>query len=71
LGPAILGTTYGTQPYATNVTKVTVRHLLQHTSGWTNAGGGDPMFMPFATHKEVIDYMIDTRPPMTPGISNS
>ena len=42
---AILGTTYGTQPYSANVQAVTVNHLLHHTSGgWGNASN-DPAFL--------------------------
>ncbi|HEX8734779.1 MAG TPA: serine hydrolase [Pyrinomonadaceae bacterium] len=42
---AILGTTYGTQPYKTNVDKITVEHLLNHTAGgWAGDLGFDPMF---------------------------
>ncbi len=43
---ALLGTTFGTQPYSDRLKAVTVRHLLQHTAGgeaWTN-NGNDPMF---------------------------
>lgn len=42
---ALLGTTYGTQPYKTNVDKITVQHLLNHTGGgWAGDLGFDPMF---------------------------
>ena len=42
---ALLGTTYGTQPYKTNVTNITVAHLLNHTGGgWASDLGFDPMF---------------------------
>ncbi len=67
---AILGTTYGTKAYSDEVKKITVRHLLQHTSGFTN-DGGDPMFAGHATHKAVIDWMLDNRPlKTTPGMAN-
>lgn len=42
---ALLGTTYGTQPYKTNVDKITAEHLLNHTGGgWASDLGFDPMF---------------------------
>ena len=42
---ALLGTTYGTQPYKTNVDKITVENLLNHTGGgWASDLGFDPMF---------------------------
>jgi CubicO group peptidase (beta-lactamase class C family)/transposase len=42
---ALLGTTYGAQPYKENVDKITVQHLLNHTGGgWAADLGFDPMF---------------------------
>lgn len=42
---ALLGTTYGTQPYKKDVNKITVEHLLTHTGGgWASDLGFDPMF---------------------------
>jgi len=42
---ALLGTTYGTQPYKQNVDKITVENLLNHTGGgWASDLGFDPMF---------------------------
>ena len=65
-GPGeLLGTTYGTMPYSNRVRNITVRHLLTHTSGWSNTNGSgdvqDPMFMSFNNQSDVIDHMIDTR----------
>jgi CubicO group peptidase (beta-lactamase class C family) len=62
-GPgAILGTTYGTKPYAANVKQITIRHLASHTSGWSN-DGGDPMFMNKGFNQaQVIGWMLDNRP---------
>lgn len=55
---AILGTTYGTQPYAANIDQITVQHLLEHTSGW--AESQDPMFGQLnLTQEQLIDFMID------------
>src|SRR6266542_1500470 len=59
---AILGSTYGTKPYAANVQQITVRHLASHTSGWSN-DGGDPMFMnPSMTQAQLIGWVLDNRP---------
>lgn len=42
---AVLGTTYGTQPYKTYVTDITIDHLLHHTGGgWSTDAPGDPAF---------------------------
>lgn len=57
-GPgALLGTTFGTQPYESDVLHITVQNLLEHTSGW--AAGQDPMFghLELAQH-ELIDWML-------------
>ncbi|WP_343744311.1 serine hydrolase domain-containing protein [Chitinophaga sp.] len=41
---ALLGTTYGSNPYDHRLKAVTVQHLLQHTAGgWSNTAN-DPMF---------------------------
>jgi CubicO group peptidase (beta-lactamase class C family) len=67
----VLGTQYGTKPYSANVRAITVRHLLSHTSGWSNSVGGsmqDPMFMSSAlSQTQLINLMLDTRPPVAPG----
>jgi CubicO group peptidase (beta-lactamase class C family) len=70
-GPdGVLGETYGTPPYPDRVHRMTVRHLLQNTSGWTN-DGGDPMFFePTMTRTDLIDWMLDQREPANdPGTS--
>ncbi len=67
---AILGTEYGTPPYNTNVSNITVRHLLNNTSGsWGGATGGDVIdFNPSYTTKQFFDWVLNTRPnPKTPG----
>jgi CubicO group peptidase (beta-lactamase class C family) len=63
-GPnAILGTQFGTKPYGDRVKKITVRHLLQHLSGWSN-DGGDPMFLnPGQDHNQTITWVLDNRAP--------
>lgn len=39
----ILSYNYGTPPYSPDIKKITVRHLLEHSSGWINEPN-DPMF---------------------------
>jgi CubicO group peptidase (beta-lactamase class C family) len=68
-GPgAILGTTFGSSPYSNGVKSITVRHLLSHTSGWSNAGG-DPMFANLGlSQAQLIGWVLDNRPlAKTPG----
>jgi CubicO group peptidase (beta-lactamase class C family) len=63
----VLGTRYGTPTYADSIsadepTRVTVKHLLAHESGWENHGG-DPMFMlPGRDQDELIHWVLDNRP---------
>jgi CubicO group peptidase (beta-lactamase class C family) len=67
---AILGTDYGTPPYKANLTALTVRMLLQHITGaWGAATGGDVIDQnPAYTNKQLLDWIIDTRPmPNAPG----
>jgi CubicO group peptidase (beta-lactamase class C family) len=60
---ALLGTTYGSKSYGSRVKAITVRHLLQHTSGWSNEDK-DPMFMDASmSQKDLIDWMLDNRTP--------
>jgi len=70
-GPSgLLGNDYGTLPYNTNLQNMTVKHLLQHTSGsWGAASGGDVIDQnPNYTYKQLFDWILDTRPnPNTPG----
>jgi CubicO group peptidase (beta-lactamase class C family) len=63
-GPhGILGTRYGRQPYARDIERITVDHLLTHSSG----GWGfehDPMFSnPSMSQPELISWALDTQPP--------
>jgi len=63
---AILGTTYGTKPYANNVKQITVRQLASHTSGWSD-DGGDPMFMNYNLNQaQLIGWVLDNRPLKNP-----
>jgi CubicO group peptidase (beta-lactamase class C family) len=58
---AVLGTQYGTQPYSERLKKITVKHLLEHTSGLSN-DGGDPMFMNYNfNHSQLIGWVLDNR----------
>jgi D-alanyl-D-alanine carboxypeptidase len=66
----ILGTDYGTVPYNTNVLNITVKNLLQHTSGsWGAVTGGDVIDQnPTYTYKQLFDWILTTRPnPNAPG----
>jgi CubicO group peptidase (beta-lactamase class C family) len=64
-----LGTTFGMQPYASNVDQITVQHLLEHTSGW--ARSQDPMFGHLAmTQRQLIDWMLGHNG-MTPPTYNA
>lgn len=66
---AILGTQYGTQPYGTNITNITVGQLLHHTAGgWPN-DQNDPMFSnPTMTAAQLIAWTLNNRPlANTPG----
>lgn len=67
---AILGTDFGTAPYNANLENITVRHLLQNVSGsWGAATGGDVIDQnPNYTYKQLLDWIINTRPnPRAPG----
>jgi len=67
---AILGTEYGTPPYNANVSMITVRQLLNHTSGsWGGATGGDVIdYNPGYTAKQFLDWVLNTRTnPKVPG----
>jgi D-alanyl-D-alanine carboxypeptidase len=66
----ILGTDYGTAPYNTNVLNITVKNLLQHTSGsWGAVTGGDVIDQnPTYTYKQLFDWILTIRPnPNAPG----
>jgi CubicO group peptidase (beta-lactamase class C family) len=66
----LLGTTYGTAPYNTNLGNITVRQLLNNTSGaWGSATGGDVIDQnPAYTNTQLFNWILNTRPnPQTPG----
>jgi D-alanyl-D-alanine carboxypeptidase len=58
---AILGTTYGTQPYKIHVENVTVDHLLHQTQGgWGTNAPGDPAFYDSSlSHTALINWTLD------------
>lgn len=67
---AVLGSDFGTAPYNENLKAITVRHLLQNTSGsWGGATGGDVVdYNPTYNYKQLLDWIINTRPnPKVPG----
>jgi len=63
-GPgAILDEVYGTPPYSARERAITVRHLLNHTTGWTddgiwNVASSDP--------NEVVSWQLDNTEPASP-----
>lgn len=58
----ILGNDYGTPPAGSNKDLITVRHLLNHSSGWTNTPN-DPMFHNLAhTQAQLISDLLANRP---------
>ncbi|CAF1265085.1 unnamed protein product [Adineta steineri] len=59
----LLETIYGSKPYGQRVLNITVKHLLEHTSGFSN-DGGDPMFMNTdLSQKDLISWVLDNRTP--------
>lgn len=58
---SILGTTYGTQPYKSFVTDITVEHLLKHlTGGWSTNAPDDPAFYDSSmSHTALINWTLD------------
>lgn len=58
----VLGTTYGSQPYAAGLTDITVRQLLQHTSGGWRNDGNDPMFQDASlSTSDLISWTLDNQ----------
>lgn len=59
----VLGFDFGTKPYNQHVEAITVKHLLEHKSGWTNYPF-DPMFgYPGYSNEDLLTEMLDNRPP--------
>ncbi|NER15872.1 serine hydrolase domain-containing protein [Spongiivirga citrea] len=72
-GPgSILGNQYGTAPYTADKLDISVRHLMDHESGWTNTPN-DPMFSDInLSQTQIIDDMVDNRAlTTTPGSTYS
>jgi len=65
---AILGTDYGAPPAGSQKDNITIRHLLEHKSGWTNTPD-DPMFSDVTlTQTQLIQGMVANRAlTYTPG----
>ncbi len=61
---AVLGITYGTQPYKKGVEQITIEHLLTHTAGgWAQDLGEAPMFRnPTMNHAELISATLNNIP---------
>ena len=72
-GPGgVLGNDYGIGPYNANLSAITVRQLLQNTSGsWGANTGGDVIGSnPLYTNKQFADWVVNARPnPKVPGTS--
>ncbi len=57
----ILETDFGSTPYGDNIENITIRHLLDHTSGFAN-NPTDPMFQNLDwTHQQIIDDVLNNR----------
>jgi CubicO group peptidase (beta-lactamase class C family) len=64
---ALLGTTYGSVAYTTREKAITVRHLLQHTTGWSNVLDG-VWQVGTSNPGDAVDWQLDnTNPLYTPG----
>ena len=66
----VLGTDYGSAPHNANLLNITVKNLLQHTSGsWGASTGGDVIDQnPDYSYKQLFDWIINTRTnPKAPG----
>jgi CubicO group peptidase (beta-lactamase class C family) len=59
---ALLGTTFGTQPYSARLRAITLRHLLEHSAGgWANEPN-DPMFQqPTLSQAALISWTLDNQ----------
>ena len=66
----IFGNDYGTPPSGSKKDLITVRHLLDHKSGWTNSPN-DPMFTDISnTQSQLITDLLANRPlTYTPGVT--
>jgi CubicO group peptidase (beta-lactamase class C family) len=66
----VLGTEYGSRPYSSGIDRVTVDHLLTHTSGGWDIWN-DPMFTnPAMSQAELISWTLNNVPLKSPPGSN-
>jgi D-alanyl-D-alanine carboxypeptidase len=69
-GPgSVLGTDFGTSPYAGNINNITVEQLLHHTGGGWGNSSNDPMFREAQLNSDdLLSFVLDNRPlSSTPG----
>ncbi|MEX0859092.1 MAG: serine hydrolase domain-containing protein [Balneolaceae bacterium] len=67
----VLGFDFGTPPYGSHIEDITVKHLLDHESGWTNQPF-DPVFRNMElSQKEMIDDILNNRPNSEPGVESA
>jgi CubicO group peptidase (beta-lactamase class C family) len=60
---ALLGTAYGSTPYADNLTRITITYLLEHTAGGWSNDGQDPMFQELSLSAiDLISWTLTNRP---------
>lgn len=58
----ILGNKYGGKPYRNGYENITVKHILEHTSGLPTNDGNDPMFSAFnLTQDQIIENVVKNR----------
>lgn len=64
----VLGTDFGKSPYTDKVCRITIRHLLEHKSGWINEPD-DPMFRnpQITLHQLIEDILTSREPAYEPG----
>jgi D-alanyl-D-alanine carboxypeptidase len=60
---AVLGTTYGNQPYGKWITDITIENLLEHLGGGWGNKDNDPMFMhPEMNQGQLISWTLNNQP---------
>ena len=60
---SILGTDYGSTPYSSGITDITLSQLLHHTAGGWGNSANDPMFSnQEMSQAELISWVLDNRP---------
>lgn len=58
----VLGTTFGSQPYQTYVTDITIEQLLHHTGGGWGNSSNDPMFaQPQLNGDDLLTWILNNR----------